>query len=141
MEGILGADPQPINVKGDYTQNPGGTLQLQIAGATSGQYDFLNVAGNAALGGTLQLSSPVYRPKAGDLLTLVTTGGVVSGQFAHFASPFTAGPGLNTIDLVYGRNSVELQFLNVTTPVSPVIPTVPTTPPARRQFHRKWSQR
>ena len=128
--GILGADPQPINVKGDYTQNPGGTLQLQIAGATSGQYDFLNVAGNAALGGTLQLISPVYRPKAGDLLTLVTTGGVVSGQFAHFASPFTAGPGLNTIDLVYGRNSVELQFLNVTTPISPVIPTVPTTPPS-----------
>jgi outer membrane autotransporter protein len=128
--GFLGADPQPINVKGDYTQNAGGTLQLHIAGATSGQYDFLNVAGNAALGGTLQLSSPVYRPKAGDLLTLVTTGGVVSGQFAHFVSPFTAGPGLNTIDLVYGRNSVELQFLNVTTPVSPVIPTVPTTPPS-----------
>jgi fibronectin-binding autotransporter adhesin len=126
--GILGADPQPINVKGNYTQNAGGTLQLQVAGANAGQYDFLSVGGNANLGGTLQLISPVYQPKAGDLLTLVTTGGVVSGQFARFVSPFTAGPGLNTIDLVYGRNSVQLQFLNVTTPISPVIPTVPTTP-------------
>ena len=31
--GILNADPQPINVKGNYTQNAGGTLQLQAAGA------------------------------------------------------------------------------------------------------------
>ena len=30
--GVLGADPQPINVLGNYTQNAGGTLQLNIAG-------------------------------------------------------------------------------------------------------------
>jgi outer membrane autotransporter protein len=125
--GVLRADPQPINVQGNYTQN-GGTLLLQVAGANAGQYDFLNVGGNANLGGTLQLMPLGYLPKAGDLLKVVTTGGVVSGQFAHFSSPFTVGPGLNTIDLVYGRNSVQVQFLNVTTPISPVIPTVPTTP-------------
>ena len=53
--GILNADPQPINVKGDYTQNAGGTLQLQVAGANPGQYDTLNVGGNATLGGTLAI--------------------------------------------------------------------------------------
>ena len=36
--GVLGADPQPINVLGNYTQNAGGTLQLNIAGRAPGQY-------------------------------------------------------------------------------------------------------
>ena len=39
--GTLNADPQPINVKGNYTQTAGGTLQLQVAGASPGQYDYL----------------------------------------------------------------------------------------------------
>ena len=30
--GTLNADPQPINVKGNYTQNAGGTLELNIGG-------------------------------------------------------------------------------------------------------------
>jgi hypothetical protein len=47
--GVLAADPQPINVLGNYTQNAGGTLQLNIAGPANGQFDVLNVAGNAAL--------------------------------------------------------------------------------------------
>ena len=81
--GVLGADPQPINVKGNYTQNAGGTLRLQVAGANPGQYDTLNVGGNAALGGTLQLISLGFQPKVGDQLTLVTTGGVISGRFAQ----------------------------------------------------------
>jgi outer membrane autotransporter protein len=126
--GILTADPQPINVKGNYTQNAGGTLQLQVAGANPGQYDTLNVAGNATLGGTLQLLSLGFQPKAGNQLTLVTTGGVVSGQFAQFLNPFTSGPAFNTIDLVYGRNSVLLEFLNLTSPVPSPIPP-PTLPP------------
>jgi len=100
--GILNADPQPINVKGDYTQNAGGTLQLQVAGANPGQYDTLNVGGNATLGGTLQLISLGFQPKARDELTLVTAGGAVSGRFATFLNPFTAGNGIKTIDLVYG---------------------------------------
>ena len=134
--GVLGADPQPINVKGNYTQNGGGTLQLNVAGPNSGQYDFLHVGGNAALGGTLQLISLGFQPSAGEQLSLVTTSGVVSGRFARFGDPFTQGPGLNTINLVYGRNLVVLQFLNLTTPISPAIPTVPTfpSPPLPPQF-------
>ena len=69
-----------------------------------------------------------FQPKAGNQLTLVSTGGTVSGRFAQLLDPFSVRPGLNTIDLVYGQNSVVLEFLNSTTPVSPVIPTVPTVP-------------
>ena len=112
--GTLNADPQLINVKGNYTQNAGGTLQLQVAGANPGQYDSLNVGGNAALGGTLQLISLGFQPKAGNQLTLVTTGGVVSGRFAQFLNPFVAGPGFSIVGLVYGPNSVLLEFLNFT---------------------------
>src|SRR5271169_5515287 len=59
-------------------QNPGGTLQLNVAGPASGQYDVLNVGGNASLNGTLRLQAIGYVPTAGDLLKLVSTGGVVS---------------------------------------------------------------
>jgi outer membrane autotransporter protein len=114
--GLLRADPQIINVRGNYTQNAGGTLQLQL-GANPGQYDSLNVGGNAALGGTLQLISLGFQPKAGNQLTLITTGGTVSGRFAQFVDPFTTGPGFNTVDLVYGRKSVRLEFLNLATPI------------------------
>jgi len=111
--GVLGADPQPINVKGNYTQNAGGALRLQVAGANPGQYDSLNVGGNATLGGTLQLISLAFQPMTGNQLTLVTTSGVVSGRFAQFVHPFAIGPGFNTVELVYGPNSVLLEFLNV----------------------------
>jgi fibronectin-binding autotransporter adhesin len=53
--GILTADPQPINVQGNYFQSANGTLQLTVAAARPGRYDYLNVTGNAILGGTLQL--------------------------------------------------------------------------------------
>jgi fibronectin-binding autotransporter adhesin len=109
--GVLGADPQPINVLGNYTQNAGGTLQLNIAGRASGQFDVLNVAGSAVLNGTLRLLNLGYQPQRGDKLQLVTAGGSISGRFATFQNPFTTSDGFNTIDLVYARNSVTLEFL------------------------------
>ena len=109
--GVLGADPQPINVLGNYTQNAGGTLQLNIAGRAPGQFDVLNVAGSAALNGTLRLLNLGYQPQRGDKLQLVTAGGAVSGRFAKFQNPFTTSDGFNTIDLVYAPNSVILEFL------------------------------
>ena len=111
--GILRADPQPINVNGNYTQTAGGTLQLHVAGANPGQYDTLNVAGNAALGGTLQLISLGFQPKVGNILTLVSTGGVVSGQFAQFLDPFANTPGVSLVELLYQQKSVELLFLGL----------------------------
>jgi fibronectin-binding autotransporter adhesin len=111
--GILRADPQPINVKGNYTQTAGGTLQLQVAAPNPGQYDTLTVGGNAALGGTLQLISLGFQPKAGNLLTLVSTGGVVSGQFAQFLDPFANTPGVDAVELLYQQKSVQLLFLGL----------------------------
>jgi outer membrane autotransporter protein len=122
--GILSADTRPINVLANYIQKAGGTLQLQVAGANPGQYGTLSVGGNAGLGGTLQLISLGFQPKAGDQLRLVTTGGVVSGRFAHFVDPFVTGPGFNTAELVYGRNSVLLEFLNLARATQPLISSI-----------------
>jgi autotransporter-associated beta strand protein len=124
--GILNADPQAINVKGNYLQNPGGTLALQVAGASAGQYDFLNVGGQATLGGALQLVSLGFKPVAGNRLTLVTAGGAIAGQFARFIDPFTAGPGFKSVLLLYSAHNVILEFLN--TAVPPAAPTVPVVP-------------
>jgi fibronectin-binding autotransporter adhesin len=121
--GVLGADPQPINVLGNYTQNAGGTLQLNIAGRSAGQFDVLNVGGNASLNGTLRLLNLGYQPQNGDKLQLVNTGGVVSGRFAKFQNPFALTAGFNTIDLVYARQSVTLEFLEVNGPPAVVTTT------------------
>jgi fibronectin-binding autotransporter adhesin len=123
--GVLTADPQPINVVGNYFQGPNGTLQLQVAGAGSGQYDYLHVTGNASLGGTLELINQNFTPQAGDILTLVQVGGALTNKFATFIDPFTTRPGLNTIDLVYSLHTVDLEFLNIG-PVTPPPPRIIT---------------
>ena len=128
--GILAADPQPINVLGNYTQSAAGTLRLSIAGRAAGQFDVLNVTGNAALNGTLQLLNLGYHPQGGDQLRLITTGGVVSSRFSQFINPFLIGPGFNTVNLVYARKSVTLEFLELATPVIPLPPGTPGTPSA-----------
>ncbi len=124
--GVLGADPQPINVLANYTQNAGGTLQLNIAGRAAGQFDVLNVTGNAGLNGTLRLLNQGYQPQNGDKLKLVTTGGTVTGRFATVQNPFTLASGFNTIALVYARQSVTLEFLKLN-PTPP--PPSPPGPP------------
>src|SRR5260370_195802 len=91
--------------------------------------------------GTLQLTNLGYQPKAGDQLTLVTAGGSITSRFARWTNPFSVAPGINTIDLVYTKNAVTLEFLNLITP--PVGPTPPpvviTTVDRRRGWSDRWS--
>jgi YVTN family beta-propeller protein/autotransporter-associated beta strand protein len=107
--GVLTADPQTINVTGNYTQHAGGTLLLAIGGTGAGQYDSLNVSGHAALGGTLQLvPTNGFLPKPGDQLSVITAAGGISGGFANFVNGFS----VFRTELLYGSNSVILDFLS-----------------------------
>ena len=107
--GVLTVDAQRINVGGNYTQNAGGTLQLGLGSSAPSQNDFLNVGGEAALGGTLQLLSlNGFQPKIGSKLTLGLAAGGVSGQFANVLDPFSTS--LISPELVYFPNSVVLEF-------------------------------
>jgi len=76
------------------------------------------------LGGALQLLSLGFHPEAGNRLTLISTGVVVTNRFGQFLDPFATGPGYNTVDLVYGLNSVVLEFLNLTPPAPPSVVTI-----------------
>jgi hypothetical protein len=49
-----------------------------------------------------------FQPKVGDKLTLVTAEDGISGQFASVLDPFSA---LVLTDLVYGQNTLLLEFL------------------------------
>ena len=107
--GVLTADPQTINVYGNYTQNAGGTLLLTIGGTGPGQHDSLNVSGLATLGGTLQLvPTGGFVPKPGDKLSIVRAAGGISGEFANVLNGFS----VFRTELLYGSNSVILDFLS-----------------------------
>jgi outer membrane autotransporter protein len=62
------------------------------------------------------LLSGGFVPQPGNLLTLITTGGVVSGKFAQFIDPFARSPGITTVDLLYNNQTVQVLFVG-TTPV------------------------
>jgi outer membrane autotransporter protein len=109
--GILRANQRSINVLGNYTQHAGGTLQLGLGGSAAGQYDVLRVNGRAALGGTLQLFSlNGFQPKPGDIFTLGTAAGGLSGQFAQVLNPFPVPPRA-TFEFIYLPNSFVLELV------------------------------
>ena len=82
LGGVLTADPQPINVGGNYLQAPGGTLLLHVNGPMPGQYDFLNLNGSTSLAGTLTLQAPPgLMLTGGDKLFVVLSKGDITGHF------------------------------------------------------------
>jgi len=74
--------PGTLTVTGNYTQNPGGTLRIGVAGVAAGQHDLLAVGGHATLGGTLQLISlGGFSLQPGNQITFLTANKGVSGTF------------------------------------------------------------
>jgi autotransporter-associated beta strand protein len=69
-------DPLVINVGRNYTQGPGGTLALGVAGIIGTDYDHVQVGGNASLNGTLAVSSlNNFHPVAGNAFGVLATKG------------------------------------------------------------------
>ena len=61
-----GASPGTLRVDGDLVLLPSSVLNVEIAGTGAGQYDVLDVRGNAALGGMLNVALPgAYRGAVG----------------------------------------------------------------------------
>ena len=50
-----GASIGTLTINGNYTQSASGTLRIEVAGASPGQYDVLAINGRATLAGRLQL--------------------------------------------------------------------------------------
>ncbi|MDR3406562.1 MAG: autotransporter domain-containing protein [Chthoniobacter sp.] len=104
-----GHSPGQIHVTGNYTQTSTGTLVIQFAGHSKGQFDVLSVDGSAKLNGTLQLQSlDKFKLHRGDNFKFLTAGGGVSGAFSKVENPFVTDTILNP-SLVYSNHSVSLQ--------------------------------
>ena len=79
-----------LTINGNYTQNPGGTLRIEIAGV--GASDLLRIGGTANLGGTLQvIRLNSFQLSPGDQITLVSAGSGVNGTFATVQNDFATG--------------------------------------------------
>jgi autotransporter-associated beta strand protein len=75
--------PAALQVAGKYTQLSGSTtLELDLGGAAAGSQGSLTVSGTATIaGGTLRIKfANGYKPKAGDVLTVITAGSL-KGKF------------------------------------------------------------
>jgi T5SS/PEP-CTERM-associated repeat protein len=75
-------------IEGSYVQQAGGTLEIEIGGLVGGtQFDVVNVTGNAALGGDLQLKLiNGFVPSQTSTFAILQSTGNVTGAFANVAN-------------------------------------------------------
>jgi YVTN family beta-propeller protein/autotransporter-associated beta strand protein len=105
--GILspGNSPGTISISGNYTQNPAGTLAIQIASSTN--FDRVEVAGKTNLNGTLAVSLlDGFVPQQGQEFVFLTAGGGVSGEFSSVQGPV----GTLNFTVQYAPDDVSLRF-------------------------------
>ena len=75
-------------IDGDYEQTATGKLTIEATGLGDGEFDVLNVTGDATLGGTLEILFPgAYLPKAGDSFQFLQVDGTINGDFAAVTFP------------------------------------------------------
>ena len=99
-----------LTIGGNFTQNANGTLRIEVAGRSAGQYDVLAVGGRANLGGRLQLVRlGNFQVRIGDQIAFLTAGGGVSGTFANVENDFLATGSSVVFDVVYLPNMVVLE--------------------------------
>jgi hypothetical protein len=115
-----GDDPGILTVAGDYTQEPGSTLDIELGGTAPGQYDQLSIDGNLSLLG-------------GDLDVLLWNGYVPTTSASFDILNWTgslSGPGFDSIEYPalptgyyfqteWGTNSLALEVLYNGGPAAP----------------------
>jgi hypothetical protein len=78
--------PGVIGVSGTFSQSPNGTLILERGGADAALFDQIQIGGNAALGGALDIKTiNGYQPTAADTFNPLSSQSV-SGAFASISS-------------------------------------------------------
>ena len=109
-----GASPGTLTVIGDFLQQPGSTLQMEIGGLNPGDSDHLIVTGRLTLGGILELNFiNGFAPQAGamfNLLTFATLAGQFSGVEVTGLAPgwqFSLDPTGSALSLASQSNAVS----------------------------------
>jgi hypothetical protein len=86
---VIGLSPGTLTIDGNYLQQSGGILEIEISGMTpDSEHDLLQITGNATLGGTLKLFfADGFAPQGGnpstenDTFAFMTVDGTLSGSF------------------------------------------------------------
>jgi hypothetical protein len=100
-----------LQLDGQFIQTPGGTLAIELAGRNPGEFDRLNVTGDALLDGTLNVTvRPPFSPVPGDRFPVLSC----ANRTGTFGA--TNVPAGLTVD--YATNGV---FLVVTGAVAPCL--------------------
>ncbi len=99
-----------LTISGTYSQSSGGTLNIDLSGAGSGQYDVLSVSSTASLGGTLTITplTGFVADPTQSLAVLTAGGSGVSGTFGTVNNPAYAGRALFNVQYT-GTAAVALR--------------------------------
>jgi len=90
-----GQSPGRIIIKGKYEQTPNGMIKMEVAGLSEGQFDVLEITGDAVLDGTVEVRFlDGYLPKRGDAVDFMQVSGAITGNFAQITFPELA-PGFD----------------------------------------------
>ena len=112
-----GHSPGVLSQTGDFTHSLGGTLAIEIGGTTLGtEYDQLAITGSASLSGMLDvalldLGGGPFAPTLGNLFTILTATGGVTGTFATMAGDLPALTGGNEWAINYNATDVVLEIV------------------------------
>lgn len=121
-----GASAGTFAIDGDYAQGDDGALEIELAGTGDGEFDVLEVSGDADLDGTIEVSLlDGFVPAVGDRF-LVLTAGAVSGGFSVEELP-DLGPDADMFVLI-GSDRVELVVTDGTEP-DPIVEPEPDPAP------------
>jgi outer membrane autotransporter protein len=126
--GIVGQfnSPGTLTITGNYTQNAGGTLQIQIAGLGASQHDLLAVNGHANLAGTLQLVRlGGFNLSPGDQIVFLTANNGVSGTFNNVQNGFVATGTVVQGEVIALSNGVVLEGKQGSFATTPGVATTP----------------
>ena len=113
-----GASPGILSIASDYTQAAGGTLAVEINGATAGTgYDRLQVGDEASLAGTLSVDTAGFSPAIDQVFTIIDApeppaAPNVTGTFD------TVTETGHEYDTIYNPTSVVLRANGWTTPLT-----------------------
>jgi fibronectin-binding autotransporter adhesin len=100
-----------LHIQGDYVQGPDGSLVIEIAGDQQGvTHDWLDITGNATLGGTLYLDITDDLQQGGTFTFLTTSLGHVRGMFDRIYAD-----GWN-VTAHYGSQSVSITLMTSAVP-------------------------
>ena len=99
-----GNSPGTLSITGNYTQNAEGTLKIELASPTS--FDRLDVTGNMALGGTLEISLINGFTPSSDQTFDILSWGSLAGAFSSVILPSVDGFAWDTSQLSMGKLSV-----------------------------------